>query len=389
MPVFHLDIESFMTTIARHADVQLRRRPLVVAPKAARSTVIGASPDAKKMGVRKGMAVDYLKKRYPGIQVIYPDYQLYDRASRAVMQIVGAYSPTVELMAYGHVAMDMSGMQRLFSSLETAALKMAKELQKRLALKSTIGIASNKLVSLIAAKEIQKQKEVLYQVPSGNEPRFLAPLSCKALPEWRDPNARRLLFELNLHLIQLIQNIPRDLFSFAVGKLGNRIHRHAFGIDLTPVYGEHMRGRLSAEHTFHPDTNDDEVLLATLFHLLESQCTRLRSEKNCTNQVRLTLRYSDDVMRTKILATPLTQDEQVLARTLRPKFIRLCDRRRRIRYLRIDLGGVRPYYRQLSLFEDTVDNQLAPHLDAIRKRFGEQAVYTGRRAHSVTLQPAG
>ena len=60
MSVFHLDIEAFMTSVARIHDPALRKRPLVVVPDSQRATVLAASPDAKQLGINKGLPAPLL-----------------------------------------------------------------------------------------------------------------------------------------------------------------------------------------------------------------------------------------------------------------------------------------------------------------------------------------
>ena len=378
MPVFHLDIEAFMTTVARTDDGALAGRPLIIAPVRARSVVLAASPEAKKLGVQKDMALESVRKHFPDIRVIPPNYGLYERANRGILGIVQQYSPIVEPLRYGHIAMDMTGMRTLHGSLENAALKLNREIMARLSLPATIGIAANKLVSTIAAKEIQKEREPLYEVAQGNEPRFLAPLSCKALPEWSNREARRLLFELNLRRIGQIQIIPRDIISYAAGAIGGELHRHAMGIDPSPVTPPRQTPQLSAEHRFTPDTNDDDVIRSAIYALIEKLCYRLRERDLASGQAHLSLRYTDDVTRKRHYGFVRTRQEAPIYETILKSYARLCDRRQRVRYLSLSLGGLCNDHHQPGLFDSPRTSRVAPHLDAIRRRFGADAVGYGK-----------
>ncbi|MDJ0840014.1 MAG: hypothetical protein QNK37_26115 [Acidobacteriota bacterium] len=379
MPVFHLDIEAFLTAAERIRDPALQRAPLVVALPRARSSVIAASPDAKQLGIVRDMPLERVQRDFPGVRVVPPDHRLYDRANTAVLEIVHDFCPLVEPVGYGHVAMDMTGMRKLYGSLEDAARLLCKQLKQQTRLSATVGIAANKLVSTIAAKEVQKNNEILYLVPDDQEVRFLAPLACRALPEWNDRTVRRLLFELNLRRISQIQAIPRDIFSFALGKPGTNLHRHAMGIDPQPVTPPDQTPRLVETHRFIPDTNDDRVLQATVYRLVEKLCFSMRAKEVTARFAVMHMIYSDDVHRRRSFRFIACNEEQPLYRTLMAGYRRLCDRRRRVRSISITVQElVSTREAQLLLFDKSKPNRLAPKLDAIRQRFGRDAVQVGR-----------
>ena len=378
MPIFHLDIESFMTTVERVKHPEFRGRPLVIAPDKARATVLAASPEAKLLGIVRDMPTHHVRRFFPGVTLIAPDHQLYNRASRYILNIAGGFSPIIEPVNYGHIAMDMTGMHRMFGSLENAALKLCREVRERARLPATIGIASNKLVSTIAAKEVQKNREELCQVDHGNEAVFLGPLSCKALPEWEDRAVRKLLFELNLRKISQIQTIPRDLISFATGEIGTRLHQHANGIDTRPVTPPRETRQLSEKYHFHPDTNDDDEIRAMIYAVLEKLCVQLRAKGLAAAKARVSLRYTDDVWSRRQFSFVRTHQEQPIYQRILKDYERLCQRRRRIRFMEISLGGLFAPQQQPGLFTQPKIGRVASHLDKIRSRFGDGAIRFGR-----------
>lgn len=378
MPVFHLDIEAFPAVVEARCNPSLRQRPLVIAPPQDRALVLAASPMAKNLGITRGMPMDQVKRDYPSITIIPPNFKLYNKANRRVLQLVSNFSPIVEPMAYGHIAMDMTGMRQLYGTLDNAAHKLSKELSKSTGLQSTIGIASNKLVSTIAAKEIQKQQESLYEVPLDSEPRFLAPLTCKALPEWDNKQVRKTLFELNLRRISQIQALQRDLLSFALGQMGTSLHRHAMGVDPTPVVPPNQAACISAEHRFFPDTNDDRQLLAALYKLIEDVCFRMRASETTSSQLHLELLFTDDVKRRRRFRFPATHQENTIYTPIKVNFERLCDRRQRVRKMSIRMEGLHTNQHQAQLFNQPAAHKLGPSLDKLRKRFGKNAIHLGK-----------
>lgn len=378
MTIFHLDIEAFMTAVEQVVDPQLRDRPLVVAPPGSRATVMAASPRAKDMGITRGMSMRTVRERFRDVRIMPPNQKRYVKANRHVVHLAQQLSPIVEPVGFGHVVLDMRGTERLHGSYASAALILCRDVAKSVRLQGTIGIGPNKLVSGIVAKEVQKHRELLHHVVAGDEARFLAPLSCKALPEWREEAVRHALFELNLARIGDIQALPQDLVSFAVGASGPRLHRHAHGIDPSPVTPPRQTRHLQVKHAFQPDSNDDRVIQATLFRMLERACTQMRAKDLGCERVFLELRFTDDIWRQRRVRVPLTQSEHALYDALVACYPRWCDRRQRVRFLRLTLEGLAPYYEQPSLFEQPQKQGLQRHLDRIRQRFGETAIQLGR-----------
>ena len=388
MTIFHLDIEAFMTAVEQVREPRLRDRPVVVAANGARATVQAASPRAKRMGIARGMPMGVVRERVPGIHVIAPDHDLYSQANRCVLRLAQRFSPVVEPVGYGHLAMDMRGTERMHGSFASAALALCREVARGARLQGTIGIAPNKLVSGIVAKEVQKHSELLHHVVAGDEAAFLAPLSCRALPEWSEPNVRRTLFELNLARIGDVQVLPKDLVSFAVGVKGPSLHRHAHGIDTRPVTPVREIRALAASHTFQPDSNDDRVIQATLFRMLERLCTSLRAKGLGCERVIVELRYTDDVWRERQVRVRLSQCEKALYQACLASYARWCDRRQRVRFLKLTFSGLVPYYEQPPLFETRPPGKLQQHIDRIRQRFGETAIQLGRGFGGQQLQSA-
>ncbi len=378
MPVFHLDIESFPVAVERVKDRSLAERPLVIAPDKPRAVVLSASPEAKALGVFKDMPAELARRRFPEIRVIPPNHRLYRKASRYALGVACGYSPIVEPLGYGHIALDMSGMDKLYGSLESAALKLCREIRDRAFLPSTVGIAANKLVSAIAAKEVQERQEPLCRVDRGSEPAFLAPLPSRVLPEWRERSVRKLLFELNLATVRHIQEMPRELMGFAMGKAGLDLHRHALGVDPRPVTPKQKSRNLSEERRFNPDTNNDDELRAAVYGMVEKLCARLRAMDLGADKARLSLMYTDDVWRQRLYTFVHTQQEDVVYRAIIANFEKLCDRRQRVRLLKLNLTGLHAHHCQATIFEASKPQKVTSHLDAIRERFGDAAIGYGR-----------
>ncbi|MCF7798085.1 MAG: DNA polymerase IV, partial [Candidatus Marinimicrobia bacterium] len=180
--VTHLDIPAFPAAVEQAKHPAYRNRPVIVSSASStRSVVLAASPEARREGVFKGMLLKQALKQATGAIVVEPNPELYHRATQYILQRLERFSPYVEPVRYGQIAVDLTGTTRLFGRIKDTAYNIYKDLQSSCGLAPSIGIAVNKLVSGIAARYIQSYAE-LFDVLPGSESQFLEPLDVKYLP---------------------------------------------------------------------------------------------------------------------------------------------------------------------------------------------------------------
>ncbi|PIE03095.1 MAG: hypothetical protein CSA81_04100 [Acidobacteria bacterium] len=376
MTIFYLDIDSFFCALVAKKDRQLAGRPFVVSHRAASARVLSASTAAKEAGIHRGTSLSMSKKKLPELQVVPPNFTLFTQASNTIMNIVCSYSPRVEPRGFGRFALDMRGMDKLYPSYPDTVRKIQRDIHQHISLNSYFGIAQNKLVGAIAAKESQLQREALTLVREGDEARFLSPLPCRALPEWRYRVIQEHLRDLNLTLIAHIQQIPRSLFCLAIGPFSAALHEHAFGIDLHPVTPPVASEDLTVSHVFNPPTNDDKQLKADLFHLVEHLGFKLRQRNLGSDELRLFIRFRDGYSRRKQRKIAFCQNDLDLYKHAKSCFQSLYNRRQSIDQIAVSLRGLAPFHPQLELFPSPQSrhHQLQHSLDQIRTRFGLSSV---------------
>ena len=167
--IIYLTIPGFPVAVERVVHPELRGRPVVVAPLgASRSIVTALSSEAWNAGIRKGMVLAKAMRYCRDAIVLPPNEPLYARASRAIFRVLENFSPVLEPSGHGHAYLDITGTDRLFGPPRDTAWKAQKEIRQQLHLGSSLGIASNKMVSRIAS-EVVARPVGLQDVPPGNE----------------------------------------------------------------------------------------------------------------------------------------------------------------------------------------------------------------------------
>src|ERR1051326_9038077 len=174
-------VPSLHIAVARASAPALRRRPVAVAPPTARGVLFEVSAEAAGEDVCADMHLDRARLRCPGLKIIAPQSEGVPAAHAAVLESLRYFSPIWEPIRPGHFYLDLTSTARLFGRAVDTAARMEKEVLERYRLSGVAGVATNKLVSHIAADAVLKPPD-LCGVDPGAEKTFLAPQPVAALP---------------------------------------------------------------------------------------------------------------------------------------------------------------------------------------------------------------
>ena len=370
MEIIHVDIAAFAVAVERVVHPELRRRPVVVAPVGpSRAVVTALSPEAREAGIRQGMILARAQRRCRDLVVLPPNEPLYARASRAVCRVLEEFSPVLEPAGHGQAYLDMTGTGRIFGPPRDAAWRAQKEIRQRLRLEAALGVASNKMVSRIAA--VVTEPAGLQDVPAGDEPAFLAPLSVNLLPGV-EAGTQELFRELNIRIIRELAAMRVEHLLLAFGRFGFVLHQRALGVDNTPVYPPRALPAVEEEAVLAEDSNDWDCVRGVLRGLCGRAGERLRAQKQRAGRMELRVRYSDyrEAAGKAQLAPPL-QSTAGLTACAEPLLERVLARRTRVRRLQLSLSALSSGPAQLELFADPAVERharLESALDTLHRR---------------------
>ena len=352
--ILHLDIPAFPVAVERVVSPRLVGRPVVVAPSSStRAPIIVSSLEARRAGVFRGMPLARAARICRDLIVLPPNEPLYRRASDAILKLLGCYSPLLEPAGGGHVFLDMTGTQRLFGRAVDSADRIQREVRGRLRLAATLGVASNKLVSRVAARVIRPER--LYDVFLGSEAPFLSPLEVDLLPGVDLP-AREILWEVNIGRVQELAALEVAHLRLLFGRRAWRLYREARGIDPSPVRPPERAPVVREAETLE-DSNEDAVHREAVDRLAAAASARVRRMGLLAHRASIRLGYADGVeaRREEAPAQPIVNDFSVRA-TAQRLFEKARGRRIQIRHLEFALQDLREAPRQLSLFETAARN---------------------------------
>jgi DNA polymerase-4 len=383
--IIHIHIPAFPIAVARVSQPELRERPVVMAPPhSERALILSASSEARREGIFKGMPLGKAIKFCPDLTVLPPNQDFAGKAFKALAKVVSHYTPLWEPSRPGHIYMDITGTDRLWGRAKDTASRLRREIKEHLCLLGMVGVAGNKMVSSIASR-IGASKGVL-DVDHGKESSFIAPLRASFLPGIGHVRRKILLEELNISVVREIAALDMDSLKLIFGRQAYVIHQRALGIDPTPVYPPRMEPTIAEEVILSQDENHDEKLLGILYRLVEKCSHQLLNKALFPHKAGLAFRHTDHKEIIRQINLPHVNFWNFdLYAPLERIFLRTCQRRVRVRFMKVWFQDFSPPPSQLSLFptQSSVPKKKVlafQTLNHIRERYGYEAIKYGRAA---------
>jgi DNA polymerase-4 len=283
--------------------------------------------------------------------------------------------------------MDVTGTERLWGRAKDTAGRIRRDIEKRLSLPGALGVAGNKMVSSIASRLLPS--DGIMDVDHGRESSFMAPLEVDYLPGVGHVRRRMLLEELNISLVKEIAVMDAGSLRVIFKREAWMIHQRSIGIDPTPVLPPSSEPEVSNSITLERDTNDDERLLGELYGLVEKCSQSLRRRGVKPGRAELQIRYSDQIENNRKASLPSHGYwESELYPVIEELFLKACDRRCGIRFMRVKFTRLSNISGQLPLFsrprpEAVKRNKLSSSMDLIRERYGYGVINYGKNGSGL------
>lgn len=367
--IYHIRLDDFELQAERILDSSLRTRPIaIISSHNQNGTIVSLSPEAKEEGLYKGLKVSVARRMAHGVSLLPYNSILYAKLHRYLYQTVSSYSPIAEPSAFGQYYLDMNGMRNIYKSDIQAGYLIARDIRNRMSMNSQIGISANKLVSSISTAVVP---EKIYRVERGSEPRFLAPLQSQILPAVNEKTVSRMIKFLFLYQVKNIQAIVNQPESGQTlfGQHYRKLAMEANGRDNSAVQPPQLQDHIIEQIVLKENTNDEDILIATVRNLAEQVAYQLRRRGQITKSLQLELHYTDGFKNSCRGSVRYNDDETVVTEAI-TLFIRANYRRNRIRSILLDAANFKPVNEQLELFKNNRSDVLSLTLDSIRDRYG-------------------
>ena len=384
--IFHIDVNSaFLSWEAVYrlhhlgGKEDLREKVSAVGGDMAmrHGIILAKSIPAKKFHIKTGETILEAKQKCPELILVPPNYGLYEKCSKAFMDILRQYSPTVEQYSVDEAFVDMTGTEGLWGDPVTAAYRIKDQIRDILGFTVNIGISENKLLTKMAS-DFQKPDRVHTLWRNEIESKMW-PLPVSDLFFVGRATAKK-LFSLGIHTIGELAHADPHLLKAHLKKHGEVIWAFSRGMDVSVVQSEAPANKgYGNSTTIAFDVTDASTAKLVLLALAETVGTRLRAAKVRAEVIAVGIKtydlsYASHQM-TLQNATNITIEIHRCACQL---FDELWDGSP-IRHLGIHTSRVKDGFnmRQLDMF-DTTDYEKLEKMDAavdrIRGRYGIDSV---------------
>jgi DNA polymerase-4 len=370
--VVHLDLDSFFVSVERLLDDSLKGKPVIIGGTSDRGVVASCSYEARQYGVHSAMPIRMAKQLCPQGIYVRGDMDQYSKFSNIITEILDEKAPVVEKASIDEHYIDISGMGKYVMQGSQWAHELRLYIMKQTGLPISFGMSANKTVSKVATGEAKPNGEKV--IDSGQEKKFLAPLSIKKIPMIGDKTYMTLR-NMGIERVETIQVMPVEMMQKVLGDNGSSIWKKANGIDNSPVEPYTERKSISSENTYDKDTTDILQIRRSIVTMIDQLAYSLRKERKVCGCVTLKLRYSDFQTHTFQARIPYTAADHMLLKKALELFEKNYSRRVLIRLVGVKFSHIVSGFNQIDLFDDTEEKiKLYQAMDKIRNRFGEDSI---------------
>lgn len=388
--IIHLDMDAFFASVEQMDNPELRGRPVIIGG-GPRGVVSTASYEARVFGVHSAMPIATARRLCPQGVFVRGRRRRYAELSHAIMAALGDFSPLVEPASIDEAYLDATGLTRLFGPLEELVARIKSRVAEVTGgLTCSVGAAPVKFLAKICS-DVNKPDGVFILRPEEVDA-FLLPLEVGRLPGV----GRRMaagLRDLGIVTVAQLRRYSPEFLEGRYGKWGRALHERARGIDARPVTPERPVKSESAECTFERDTRDRDFLERMLLAHAERVGASLRRHGFRGRTITLKVKFADfrQITRSRTLPEATNATETIfetgrgLLRQLRPaQPVRLIGlgvsgfEENPVQFLLPGLADGAAGHDGRDPRQEARRRKLDQALDALRGRFGKEAVQRGR-----------
>lgn len=377
LAIAHMDCDAFYASVEKRDRPELRDVPVIVGG-GKRGVVTTCCYIARIKGVRSAMPMFKALKACPEAVVIKPDFSKYRFESKRILGMAAELTPLIQNLSLDEAWMDLSGTERLHGAPPAITLaRLQARIEAETGLTVSIGLALNKFLAKVAS-DLDKPRG--FSVIGHEAQSFLAPRPVKILPGV-GPAMVATLEKAGYRTVGDLARVDAKVLAERWGAHGLRLSELARGRDFRPVNPNEARKGISCETTFNDDLSELSALEDRLAPLCERVARQARAGDVAGRVVTLKLRSTDFRIVTRRRTLPVaTQTAHTLFQVGRELLAREATGQP-WRLIGIGIADLVDQGLAASdFFADGERKALASErsVDAIRARFGADAVTSGR-----------
>ena len=377
LAIAHMDCDAFYASVEKRDRPELRDLPVIVGG-GKRGVVTTCCYIARISGVRSAMPMFKALKACPEAVVIKPDFAKYRTESKRILGMAGDLTPLIQNLSLDEAWMDLSGTQRLHGAAPAVTLaRLQARIEAETGLTVSIGLAPNKFLAKVAS-ELDKPRG--FSVIGSEAQAFLASKPVRILPGV-GPAMVTTLEQAGYRTVGDLARVDRKVLAERWGAHGLRLFDLAHGRDARAVNPNESRKAISCETTFNEDLSRIPDLEDKLAPLCERVARQARTGGVAGRVVTLKLRTTDFRIVTRRRTIPIaTQTAKTLFAVGRELLAKEATGQP-WRLIGIGIADlIAAEVAGADFFGETERRALTEEraVDAIRARFGADAVTSGR-----------
>ncbi len=369
--ILHVSLDSFFVSVERALNPELRRKPVIVGGNPKTNGIVAcASYEARHFGVQSSMPLRKAYELVPHAVYVPGSFHHYQKFSEQFYKILSQFSDIVEPISLDEAYIDLTENVHNWISPEHAAKDMQNKIMRDLEITSSIGISSNKICSLVAARS-NKPSGVVY-VSRGTEKQFLAPLPVNLL-SCIGVRTEKALRNIGIRTIGQLASVPERALVQMFGHQGKNIWCYANGFDSRAVTTPGQSHSVSRSKTFKNNTNDRRFIMLTGYALLSRACIHLREINKLGKTIVVQVQCADGSFKTRQETIEYaTNNERELYAVSQNLLDSLLKEYVTVRMIRVGILKLSRKSQQINLFENSFFNlkQIRNAIERVGNRFG-------------------
>ena len=325
------------------------------------------------------------KRKCPELILVPPNYELYNRSSKAFIKILKKYTDKIEQYSIDEAFMDMTGCT---GEPEKTAVELKDTIKQELGFTVNVGVAENKLLAKMASE--LKKPDMVHTLWKHEIPEKMWPLPVEEL-FYVGRASKNKLTSMGISTIGDLAGFDVHYLKSFMKFHGVLIHQYANGIDHSDVISEPPANKGYGNSLTTPrDVTTVEMANLYLLSLAETVSARLRGDGVKVRVVAISIRdynlrfYGHQMT----LQTPTDLTVEIYDAAC--KCLKELWDGIPLRHLGIHTSQVTTETgRQMSFF-DKVDYEKQKNaeqaIDALRRRFGQDIIKRASFLPSVTRE---
>jgi DNA polymerase IV len=347
--ILHVDLDPFLVSVERSLDVSLRGRPVIVGGDADGSGIVAAvSSEARARGVRAGQTVAEARRLCPDGVFRPGDLDTYARVSEDVTALLLSASRRVERPSADEAYVDLTRDGPGSAAPVPAAEALKDEIQRRLGLDASLGLASSRLAARVASSWA-RPRGLLVVLP-GYEASFLARQPLSFLPDL-PPHLETALEKGGLKTLGDVASAEPDALRELVGApAAEKLQATARGDGEDPIQVAAPPAAVQEEAVLHGPHSDRTALEGIVEGLVHRACRRLKPFALVAGTVQVEVRRPDGPLRRAESLSPGLAEEEAVRNLVLGMAAPLLEPAPSVRALQVRLGRLHRAVPQGRLF---------------------------------------